>query len=120
MKDPADKGKLSIMYFPTHLMLADYYTKPLQGALFHKSRYIIVGRVSPYKILKHISPYSSKELVENQIPGKQIPRNKIPPKKQIPSGDPRITEDKKGKKYCTYADIVSAGTATYGLSNRDN
>ena len=35
IKDRVDKGYFRIMYFPTHLTLADYLTKTLQGALFH-------------------------------------------------------------------------------------
>ena len=40
------------MYYPRHLMLADYFTNPLQGALFFMFRDIIMGRVSPYTLLK--------------------------------------------------------------------
>ena len=36
IKDRLDKGELSIMHCPTHIMLANYFTKLLQGALFHK------------------------------------------------------------------------------------
>ena len=51
IKDWVVKGELNIMYFPTHLMLADYLTKMLQGDLFHKFRDIIMGRFSPYTTL---------------------------------------------------------------------
>ena len=36
VKDKVDKYGIQIQYFPTHLMLADYFTKPLQGSLFGK------------------------------------------------------------------------------------
>ena len=62
-KDRVEKGELRIMYCPTHLMLAGYFIKPLKVALFHKFRDIIIGRVSPYTILKDIVSYTSKEPV---------------------------------------------------------
>ena len=46
-----DREKLSIVYCPTHLMLDDYFTKPLQGELFHKFRDIIMVRVSTLTLL---------------------------------------------------------------------
>ena len=76
-----EKVELGVVYCPTHLMLADYFKNTLQGALFHKSRYIIMGILSPYIIIKYVASYSSKERVENQIPGKQIPLKNISIKK---------------------------------------
>ena len=55
---------------------------------------------------------SQDKRVDNQIPGKQIPSKNIPSKKQIPSGEPKMLEDKREKEVRTYADVVSAGTAT--------
>ena len=54
IKDWLDKGDLSIMYCPTHIMLADYLSTLLQGDLFYKFRYTIMGRVSPYTSLEDI------------------------------------------------------------------
>ena len=54
-------------------------------------------RVSTYKMRKYITSYSSKECVENRIPGKQIPSKSITLKKQISLGDSMILEDKKIK-----------------------
>ena len=42
---------------PTECMIADYFTKPLLGKLFTVMRDIIMG----------ITPYPSKERVENKI-----------------------------------------------------
>ena len=52
IKDLDNKGGLRVMHYPRHLMLADYFTNPLQGALFFMFRDIIMGRVSPYTLLK--------------------------------------------------------------------
>ena len=52
VKDRVDKEELSIEYCPTHSMLAGYFTKPLQGALFRKLRAVIMGR-------EHVSTLSN-------------------------------------------------------------
>ena len=36
VKDRVEKGEMNIEYCPTGMMLADYFTKPLQGSLFNK------------------------------------------------------------------------------------
>ena len=43
VKDRYDKGEIELQYCPTELMLADFFTKPLQGALFLKFREVIMG-----------------------------------------------------------------------------
>lgn len=35
VKDRIDKGEVEVQYCPTYQMLADYFTKPLQGRSFH-------------------------------------------------------------------------------------
>ena len=41
--DRQSKGELKVMYCPTDDMIADYHTKPLQGAKFYKFRKMIMG-----------------------------------------------------------------------------
>ena len=48
VKDRIDKGEIRIEYCPSLDMLADYFSKPLQGYLFKKFRGVIMG-------YKHIS-----------------------------------------------------------------
>jgi hypothetical protein len=43
VKDRVDKGEFTIEYCPTECMLADFFTKPLQGALFTRFREVIMG-----------------------------------------------------------------------------
>ena len=43
--DNVKNGNIVIQYCPTHDMVADYYTKPLQGKLFYKFRDQILGLV---------------------------------------------------------------------------
>ena len=64
VKDRIDKGEVSVKYCPTYQMLADYFTKPLQGRMFGIYRDVLMG-------WKHISTLQSipspcmKERVEN-------------------------------------------------------
>ena len=43
MKDIIQEDEINIVYYPTEILVADYFTKPLQGALFKKLRNIIMG-----------------------------------------------------------------------------
>jgi len=43
VKDLVDKKEIEIAYCPTETMLADYFTKPLQGKLFHLHRAVSMG-----------------------------------------------------------------------------
>jgi hypothetical protein len=44
MKDRVKTENITIMYCPTEEMLADFFTKPLQGALFDKFKAVLMGR----------------------------------------------------------------------------
>ena len=46
IKDRVDNKEVKIEYIPTHLMLADFFTKPLQGEQFKNFRAYIMGWVS--------------------------------------------------------------------------
>ena len=43
VKDRVDKGEVRVEYCPTLQMLGDFFTKPLQGALYIKFRDVIMG-----------------------------------------------------------------------------
>ena len=43
VKDRIDKGEIKVEYLPTELMLADYFTKPLNGKQFEYLREFIMG-----------------------------------------------------------------------------
>ena len=36
LKDRAYKGKIEVNFYPYHLMISDYITKPLQGKMIKK------------------------------------------------------------------------------------
>ena len=46
LTDQVEKGNLSIEYYPTNDMVADFWTKPLQGAKFKKFKKFIMGETS--------------------------------------------------------------------------
>ena len=48
IKDRVQNGELNILYCPTDKLIADFFMKPLQGALFKLFRDIIMG-------IKHFS-----------------------------------------------------------------
>ena len=50
VKDRIDKGEMRVEYCPTHLMLADFFTKPLMGELFRKLRDVIMGYTSIFDL----------------------------------------------------------------------
>jgi hypothetical protein len=43
VKDRIDSKEIKLNYVPTDAMMADFFTKPLQGALFLKFREAILG-----------------------------------------------------------------------------
>ena len=68
VKDVVERGEAEIAYCPTEAMLADFFTKPLQGNLFKKFRAVILGHVH-VSSLYQFNPSDSKERVEAYDPG---------------------------------------------------
>ena len=67
MKDRVDKGEVRVEYLPTGLMLADFYTKPLQGRQFEFFKQYVMGWKHMTDLLvKHENGASIKEGVENR------------------------------------------------------
>lgn len=92
IKDRIEQNKIKVEYCPTEKMLADFFTKPLQGELFRRFRDIIMGH-------KHISTLmnmklpnlTSKERAEQTANTNQTGTNK---------------ENKRNSKNKSYADVV--------------
>ena len=75
--DRVAQGDVSLVWCPTGDMIGDFMTKPLQGALFRKFRYQIMGVIPD----------------QDPGPGKSQPGNTKPGKAQPGKGNP-----KKGKE----------------------
>ena len=109
VKDRVDKKELEIKYCPTHIMIADYFTKPLQGKLFHRLREVIMGwkhidtlnDMIPPKRLQASFPSSiSKEHVgkTSNVPPKRVDTDDV-----IEEREPLGTTRRK-----TYAEMVNS------------
>ena len=66
MKDRLESEKISVVYCPTEEMLANFFTKPIQGSLFPKFRDVLLGHCHVNTLLKSPLP-PSEERVENPI-----------------------------------------------------
>jgi hypothetical protein len=44
LKDRIKSGDITIRHCPTHQMLADFFTKPLQGSLFRRFKAVVLGQ----------------------------------------------------------------------------
>ena len=62
VKDRVQSENINIVHCPTEEMLADFFTKPLQGALFHKFKQVLMGQA-------HISTLqrTTTALVEERV-----------------------------------------------------
>ena len=63
VKDRVNKNEIKIEYCPTEIMLADFFTKPLQGSLFKFFRDIIMG----YKSIEAVLPDTYKITLSPKI-----------------------------------------------------
>ena len=64
IKDTIDQGEVKVEYLPTHLMVADFFTKTLVGALFKKLREYIMGWRPLNEMIVQIKDTGIKEDVE--------------------------------------------------------
>jgi hypothetical protein len=99
VKDRVDKKEIEVKYCPTHLMLADYFTKALQGSLFRTFRDIIMGYVHVDTILLDPS-HPLKERVEKTI------------KNRIVSESEKSEKINGLKKGVSFAEIVKRGKSS--------
>ena len=64
IKDKVDKGEVKVEYLPTHLMVADFFTKPLVGSLFRTLREYIMGWKPMSELTVQMKDTQIKEDVE--------------------------------------------------------
>jgi hypothetical protein len=66
IKDRIANGDITLLHCPTEQMIADFFTKPLQGHLFRKFRDIIMG-ITHYSTLLIPSSIQSRSVLESII-----------------------------------------------------
>jgi hypothetical protein len=97
IKDRLGLESIDVQHCPTEQMLADFFTKPLQGSLFRKFRDVILGH-KHIDSLRRTTPVPSQERVEEQKLDEKIVRN---------GTDGRITDVRtRGPLKTTYAAVA--------------
>ena len=89
IKDRLSTEGIKVEYCPTEQMLADFFTKPLQGSLFQNFRDVVLG----YKHIDVLKTYIKKE-----SPEQERVRSEVSSGNYISSGD--------GPSVVTWADVV--------------
>ena len=98
MVDKVKNKEIEIKYCPTEFMIADYFTKPLQGKMFRAMRKVIMGHEPLSWLLKELS--STKERVGKKENVKFIDVNNC-------ANDKIEKIEKTDKKVMSYADEVT-------------
>ena len=99
---------IKVEYCPTEKMIADFFTKPLQGALFRKFRDIILG-------YKHISSLHNvhedatfEERVGENVSGRNV-KSTVKQPSVIMKGKGVKIGLSNGRSGHTYAEVVKQG-----------
>jgi hypothetical protein len=71
IKDRTTSEGIKIRYCPTLQMLADFFTKPLQGALFRKFRAVILGYKHVDTLTAYIDPAAQERVEERPASDEQ-------------------------------------------------
>ena len=66
IKDRLESERIKVEYCPTSKMIADFFTKPLQGALFTKLRDVVLG-YKHIESLQNDDEHIVEERVRNEI-----------------------------------------------------
>jgi hypothetical protein len=104
IKDRIASGEINLFHCPTGIMIADFFTKPLQGYLFENFRDVVMG-ITHFSTLTVPPSIEPRSVLENDISGVRprqtkaradsydTKRNVESPDKQEISGD---SNDPKG------------------------
>jgi KUP system potassium uptake protein len=63
IKDRLEAGNFKVTYCPTEQMLADFFTKPLQGGLFRKLKEVVMGHKHVDSLKEGVTLAATKERV---------------------------------------------------------
>ena len=101
MKDRVETEGIKIVYCPTEQMLADFFTKPLQGALFNKFKRVLMGQAH-IDTLSLSPPAPTEERVEESAETIVDKRNTVEAEK--------ITDEKTGIVESHMSDVTNEET----------
>jgi hypothetical protein len=111
MKDRIKSEQINILYCPTEEMLADFFTKPLQGSLFNKFKQVLLGN-------QHISTLKRSPSTAEERVGKGVfDKNE----KVAPEDDDRVSKllnEKTSDAHNGWTFVKRANRSRYGSSNR--
>ena len=111
IKDRSQQEHISIRHCPTLQMLGDFFTKPLQGSLFHRFRSVILG-------YKHVDTLTSLPVplspLEERV-GKTDRNDNVTVTVKPSNGaiEP-VTSGASAKNSVTWVDIVKKGKSVKG------
>jgi hypothetical protein len=94
------KGDINLIYCPTGKMVADFFTKPLQGALFRMFRDVVLGITHPDSI------YTSAPDPQERVGNMDDLGTEIVTKGGDTPTDPTVTKSVTWKDARSYADVV--------------
>jgi KUP system potassium uptake protein len=112
IKDRLEIEDIEVQYCPTEQMLADFFTKPLQGKLFRQLRAVVMGH-EHVNTLKTATTAASQE----RVGMKDIPKengNEANVRSTVPVMSKPVTSNGKltGRKTYTYAEVVKRRPTT--------
>ena len=98
VKDQLAQERITVRHCPTLAMLADFFTKPLQGSLFQKFRDVILG-------YKHIDSLTSDDLL---VPEERVEKSRscVRPSILRNQASPANPRQNQNSKQVTWADVV--------------
>jgi len=110
-QDRINKDELQVEYCPTDSMLADFFTKPLQGKKFHFIRSVVMGYKHIDELFNWLDP---KERVEKS--NFEATNRKVSSDEQ---GETKKTEAPKSLRTVTFADVVKRSLPNTSLVLRE-
>ena len=108
IKDRLEIDNVKVVYCPTEAMLADFFTKPLQGNLFRRLREVIMGRQPVSSLKDFVSSVPHQERVERANYGSDHTGhdNEKPSQVGIINSLNKANDSMKTVASRTYADVL--------------
>jgi hypothetical protein len=114
--DRVKQGKMTIKHCPTDIMLADFFTKPLQGKKFNMFREVIMGWEPVESLWSKIGP--DNKLMTEGIASKERVENEEDTVKNEPLKVREVLAAKPNRRSVTWAEVVSTGRREIMMTER--